>query len=49
MEAQKMIMIPVSQYEKMIESYDKVVAELESLRSELQKFHDGKKVRHVER
>lgn len=44
MENQRVVMIPEWQYNKMVESYDKVVAELESLRNEVQNFHAGKKV-----
>lgn len=33
---QKMIMIPEWRYNKMVESYDKALAELESLREQLQ-------------
>ena len=35
---QKMIMIPKEQYEKMLETYDKVIEELEALKNEIKKF-----------
>ena len=35
---QRMIMIPVDQYEKMLESYDKAVEELMTLKNQLEKM-----------
>ena len=49
MENQRMVMIPEWQYNKMIESYDKIVAELYSLKNEIREFHNGNEVHHDER
>lgn len=42
---QKMIMIPKEKYEKMLETYDKVVEELEALRNEMKNFHSPEEVK----
>lgn len=42
---QKMIMIPKEQYEKMLETYDKVVEELETLRTEMKNFHPAEEAK----
>lgn len=45
MNTQKMIMIPVWQYDKMIETYDKTLEELRELKERLRKMEELKNQR----
>jgi len=42
MNTQKMIMIPVWQYEKMMESYDKALEELRMLKERLKEIQESR-------
>ena len=44
---QKLIMIPKEQYEKMLETYDKVIEELEALKNEIKKFSFKKEIKNL--
>lgn len=40
---QRMILVPVDQYDRMLESYDKAVEELRELREQLQTLKEGER------
>lgn len=40
---QRMILVPIDQYDRMIESYDRAMEELQELREQLQALKEGER------